>query len=91
MSFPDKVLFCSWVYENEMPAAPSLLESLQEQVLYRAAQTLFIPRLAKGNRTLLKQAGFVESSKKKTFPFSVCCHLDIKSAFSQQSVLPSQN
>lgn len=91
MSFPVKILFCSWVYENKMPTAISLLESFQEQILYKAGQMPCIQRLAKGNQTLLKQAGSVESSKKKTFLFSICCHLNIKPAFSKQSALPSQH
>jgi len=54
-----------------MPAATCLLDSFQEQALYRAAQMLCTQRLAKGNQTLLKQAGFGVSSKKKTFRFSM--------------------
>lgn len=53
----------------------------QEQVLYRAAATLRIQKLAKGNRNLLKQADSVESSKKKTFPFGNVCLLQTRVSY----------
>lgn len=57
LSFLAKVLFCCWACENKMPAGTSLPESFQKLALHRAAQTLCIQMLAKGNQTLLKQVG----------------------------------
>lgn len=55
--------------------------SSQEQVLYRVAETLCIQRLAKGSRTLLKQADSVECGKRKTFHFGSVCFLQTRVSY----------
>lgn len=81
------VLFCCWVYENEMPAAISFLKPFRS----KCCRGLLTQPAHKG---CWRQLNPPEASRfcwqrekkpKTTLFFCICCHTDIKTAFSKQS------